>query len=179
LRIIESSRVEKKVASLTIEADKGEDLSAFEAALNSHQWVRQKDGKLETAPAHRNPPILFDKDIDPIWNGKSVKVRPLRLPEEKPSEYRQRSFYIQHIAGYSGGKEKKAQRLILSGFEVLRSRRSLRDGKCWEVWYLPGAWAAEGELDGRSEEKIKQWILDVIRPGTLELAGESWGLSIE
>jgi len=171
----------KKVTSITIEAEKDEDLAEVEGALISHKWIRQNDqGDLETAPAHRSPPIFFDKDIDPIWDGKPATIRRLREPAKgEGGKYSNRAFYVQSIGGYTGNRTEKAQRLILSGFETLRSRRSLRDGKCWEVWYLPGAWAAEGELMGRSEDEIKRWILDVIRPGNVALSGESWGLSIE
>jgi len=181
MRITSCTSFEEKKTSLTIEATKNEDLTPLECALIGHQWVRVNDqGVLETAPAHKNPPIVFDKDIDPIWDGKPATIRRLREPDKTESvKYCNRAFYIQSIGGYDGNREKKAQRLILSGFEALRSRRNLRDGKYWEVWYLPGAHAAEGELAGRSEKQIKQWILDVIRPGNLELSGESWGLSVE
>lgn len=170
-----------RTTAITIEADKKEDLAAFEAMLGSHKWIRQNEyGELETSPAHRDPPILYDKMIDPIWNGKPARIRQLREAEERHKKiFVDRSFYVQHIAGYSGGFSEKAQRMFINGFVPLRSKRSTRDGKCWEIWYLPGAWAAEGELRGKTEKQVKSWLFEKIGPGTVQLTGESWGLSID
>jgi len=178
MRISESNYVKNRVTSLIVEAEKGEDLSDLKRALESHKWFRQNEhGELETAPAHRDPPILFDKDIDPIWDGKPAKLRQLReSKKEEVCEYNNRSIYIQSIGGYDGLRWKKAPKLILAGFEPLRSKRSRKDGKCWEIWYLCGAWAAKGELEGKTEKEILDWIRREIRPGNVELSGEAWGL---
>lgn len=179
MRIITSSSTKNRTTAITIEANKEENLEEFEAMLGSHKWIRQNEyGELETAPAHRNPPILYDKMIDHIWDGKPAKIRQLREAEEKHKEvFRDRSFYVQHIAGYSGGFSEKAQRMYINGFVPLRSKRSTKDGKCWEIWYLPGAWAAEGELRGKTEEQILSWLCEEIGPGNTELSGEAWVLS--
>ena len=136
MKIVNTSCTKERTTALTIEADENENLVDFETMLGSHKWIRQNEYKeLESAPAHKDPPILFDKDIDPIWNGKPAKIRQLREAEEKNIDiYNQRSFYVQSIAGYDGGRFKKAQKLVLCGFSVLRSKRGTRDGKCWEIW---------------------------------------------
>jgi hypothetical protein len=181
MKIITSSSTKNRTTAITIEADKGENLEEFKAMLGSHKWVRQNEyGELETAPAHLDPPLLYDQRIDPIWDGKPARMRQLREAKEKHKKvFTDRSFYVQHIAGYSGGFSEKAQRMFINGFVPLRSKRSNRDGKCWEIWYLPGAWAAEGELRGKTEEQIKSWLFQEIGPGNVEFSGESWGLSAD
>lgn len=182
MRVVSSSSTKDRMTSVTIEAsEKGEDLEHLHAALNSHKWVRQNEhGELETAPAHRDPPLLYDKSIDYIWDGEPAKLRMLCKPKKDDlGDHKDRAFYIQSIAGYSGERDLKAQKLIMSGFKPLRSKRGARDGLCWEIWYLPGAWAAEGEIRGKSEDEIKEWVFRYIKPGNLELSGEAWGLAIE
>lgn len=180
MRISESSSTKgedgkHRVTTLTVEAEKGEDLKDFEIAINSHKWVRQNEhGEIETAPAHKDPPILFDKDIDPIWDGKPAILRQIHKAGKK-SAFEDRSFYLQHI-GAAGERWEKAPKLILAGFEPLRSKRSLKDGKCWEIWYLCGAWAAKGVLEGKKEKDIIEWIRQEIAPGQMALSGQSWAL---
>lgn len=168
-----------KTTAITIEVtSEKEDLKVFEGMLSSHKWIRMNEyDELESAPAHRDPPLLYDKKIDPIWDGKPATPRILREAEKKNIDvYNHRSFYVQHI---TGNYNKKAQKLIINGFVPLRSKKSNRDGKCWEIWYLPGAWAAEGELRGKEEKKIFEWLFHEIKPGNVEFSGESWGLCVE
>jgi len=182
MKLISSSHAQGgRTTGLSIQADKGEDLAPFESMLIGHQWVRMNEqDELETAPAHKDPPIKFDKDIDPIWgDGEPQTIRQLVPPKKgETSKYSGRSFFVQSIAGYSGNRVKKAQQLYLCGFEPLRSRRGT-DGKIWEIWYLPGAWAAKYILTGKTEEQILDWLCNEISPGTIALSGETWGLSME
>ena len=181
MRVTTISYTGERTTAITLEADKNENLVDFETMLNSHKWIRRNEYKeLESAPAHRNPPILFDKDIDPIWDEKPAIIRQLRDAKKKDIDvYTHRSFYVQHIAGCDGDRFEKAQKLVLCGFSVLRSKRGTRDGKCWEIWYLPGAWAAQGELRDKTEDKILDWLIHEIRPGTIDLSGQSLGLVTE
>lgn len=165
-----------------------EDLVSFEAALLGHVWVRlNEQGKLETAPAHKSPPQEFDKVVDNIW-----KKGPLELRRSHPvgKTKESRSFFVQSLEGYSDkyygngysfpkfqGKMLKATMMRFNGFQPLRSIRGM-DGKIWEIWYLPGAWAAEGELRGKSEKEILDWLRYEVQPGTIALSGEEWGLSV-
>ncbi len=179
MRVVTSSSTKNRTTAITVEADKDEDLAEFEAMLGSHKWIRQNEqGELESAPAHLDPPILYDKDIDPIFDGQPADIRQLCKAEKAHKDlYRNRSFYVQSIAGYGGNLMEKAQRLFINGFVPMRSKRSTKDGKCWEIWYLPGAWCAEGELRGKSEDEILTWICREIGPGNTELSGEAWALS--
>ena len=58
------------------------------------------------------------------------------------------AFMVSHLCGYNYSEEgyrRNAGLLESYGFSCMRSQRG-EDGKFWETWYLPGAWAAEGEL---------------------------------
>lgn len=172
-----------KVSSLSIDSN-DEDLTPFGAALRGHVWLRiNEKGELETSPAHTVPPVVYDEDVDPIWDGKAKTIR--LIPPRRDSY--DRSIYVQSISGYSGkylyhymnhDKILKATVMYFNGFEPLRSQRG-DDGLIWEIWYLPGVWSAKGELKDRDEKYILKWLHEVIRPGTVTFSGESWGLSVE
>lgn len=87
-------------------------------------------------------------------------------------------MYVHHITGYAGQEYYKGRADLLesAGFVCLRSEKG-KDGKYWEVWYLPGAYAAEGPIKDKTPEEIKSWVLNEVRPGNLEIVGENWGLS--
>ena len=170
-----SAAKDGRVEELRVSANDGEDLTPLRSALGSGRWFRVgPGGKFEEAPYYNEPPkTVYDKDIEPIWKEGPVILR----GKAKKREWSP-SVYVQSIGGYTGGREKKAQRMIVAGFSVLRSKRGL-DGECWEVWYLPGAWAAKGEIDGKDIKGILKWLRYKIKPGNIELSGESWGLSYE
>jgi len=163
-----------RIKEMTVSADKGETLAPLEAFFNGHKWIRMnEEGRLRQAPVYKKTPKpTFDQDTGPIWTKGPVK---LRRRSEKGASIGGRSFFVQHIGGYSGNRKKKAQRMVLAGFSVLRSHRGT-DGKCWEIWYLPGDWAAEGEIRNKSERQILNWLRNEIAPGQIELSGGTWGL---
>ncbi len=180
MRIVTTSCTKGRSTAITIEADKEEDLTVLKGMLNSHVWVRMnKYNELESAPAHRDPPLVYDDRIDPIWDGKPAMTKKLRDFEKEDNLGKDRSIYVQSIEGYDGDRDTKAQKLTFNGFVSLRSRKGMRDGKCWEIWYLPGPWAAEGELRGKNIEYIIDWLCREIRPGTIELGGRRYGLVLD
>ncbi len=160
------------VEELHITAEGDEDLTALKNFLEGHQWVKlDENGKLINASIYRDTPEPeYDKDIGQIW-----KEGPVELRRKSKKGDDDRSFYVQHLGGYSGDRKKKAQRMVVAGFSVLRSRRGT-DGLIWEVWYLPGAWAAKGEIRGKDEKQILDWLRHEIAPGQIDLSGGSWGL---
>jgi hypothetical protein len=65
------------------------------------------------------------------------------------------SFMVKHLCGYHythKGYLRNAQILESYGFVCMRSPRG-NDGRFWETWYLPGAWAAKGKLKRMVENK--------------------------
>lgn len=100
----------------------------------------------------------------------------MRAPEKgKPYDP---AIFVEHIQGYSGDWKGKAEKMEAAGFELLRSRRG-KDGKIWEVWFLPATWFARGPIKGFKHDKIRTWLFQVISPGNVTIAGERWGLAID
>jgi hypothetical protein len=91
------------------------------------------------------------------------------------------SCYVQHI-GAGHGKyynyAKLYERMKSVGFDILRSPRG-KDDKIWEIWYLPGTWALEGELNKNDKKQLIQWLIDNISPGTITFNGEQYALTFE
>ena len=152
------------------------------ALTTGHNWVRiNEQGVLEVCSAHDAPPRVPDPPIDECWKYARADQENLVL-RHAPDELRQvndsPAFYVWHIAGYSGNYEVRAKRLLEAGFVPMRSPRG-RDGKIWEAWYLPGAWAGEGPIEGKSWQDVESWVLHEIRPGNLVLTGRAWGLGVD
>ena len=90
------------------------------------------------------------------------------------------SIYIQHPQGYDGDNRYRetTKKLEEAGFIRLRSEKD-KEGKYWEIWYLPGPWAARGRIEGLSHGLIISWVMNHIRPGEIESNGKHYGLSID
>jgi len=86
------------------------------------------------------------------------------------------SIFVQHIQGYEADSyAPKAKRMRAAGFVRLRSSKG-RDGKYWEIWYLCGAWAAKGEIEGKKHADIKSWLFHQIGPGQTWVDAKMWAL---
>ncbi len=75
---------------------------------------------------------------------------PMKVREDlQPNEgWHMPAFIVKHLVAYNSAVttyKAEARKLYFWGFECLRSRRGA-DGKFWELWYLPGTFAAKGEL---------------------------------
>jgi len=134
------------------------EVDKIEAFVLGYQWVSTDgEGGLITREVKEPlPDPTVDSDLIEYW----PKVRePVQMelfpPTFKASHPR---FIIQSLCGYDFSKDNYAlqvKKLTSYGFECLRSRRG-EDGKRWEMWYLPGAWAAEGELKRHLKELEKK-----------------------
>lgn len=169
-----------------------EEIEAIQVALRGAAWFRQVDGQVEKHEAYKP---LFDPIEDPLtlekwqlprrgpatetmWNVKSYVS-----PQEG---IHSPSFFVSHLCGYFWSKDgytRNVTRLQSYGFECLRSRRD-SNGRYWEVWMLPGIWAAEGDLkkmvdsvkDFRSlpwdqqSRTVVLWLCKQVTFGTLDVA---------
>jgi hypothetical protein len=166
-----------RIKEMNISAESGENLAPFKSFFDKNKWIRMdEEGKLRTAPYFKSvpkPKTVYDKDVAPLWTKGPVELK--KRSGKGDGTCGLRSFYVQHIGGYDGDYRKKAQRMVLAGFSVLRSRRG-SDGKFWEIWYLSGEWAAEGEIRGKNEKQILSWLRHEIVPGEIVLSGGHWGL---
>jgi hypothetical protein len=159
---------------ITYETDNEETIQAIDRAMMGHAWIRcDFDGNIRTVDAYKTPSKVTDVQLELHWKtGSPVCIRPGKGNRFDPS------IYVQHLQGYSDNYEEKVELMEKAGFDVLRSRRGLA-GMIWEIWYLPGKWAAKGPIKGKNTEQIRKWLFRNIRPGTVEIGGEHWGLSID
>lgn len=162
-----------------------EEIEALDVALSSGMyWVRHtKKRGLEKVHAFKEIPELVDDDISPFFTKVvyfqpgNVKRLDKNLHDEEKDRKRDPSFFVQSIYGYSDNYEKKAKMLEEVGFECLRSRRG-KDGKYWEIWYLPGIWRLKGELKGKKTEDVIRFLCS-LGVGSFETSGRHWGLSAD
>lgn len=161
---------------------------AIEGALNGQHWITVRDGRIVTIPARETPPTTVDEEMLPFWrafDNKQVGLQ-LKLVEFGPiKEGFSPAIFIQSLCGYNYTPETyRLDAAVLEeyGFICMRSRRG-EDGKYWEVWYLPGLWAARGRLrealgaDRAPERKKLERALDFFQSrkcqmtfGTLDVA---------
>ena len=68
-------------------------------------------------------------------------------------------IFVQHIQGYGGEEQYKENEKVFTGagFDRLRSEKG-DDGKYWEIWFLPGRYAAKGPIEGKSKKDIQRWV---------------------
>lgn len=91
------------------------------------------------------------------------------------------SIYVHGLFGYGCDQLEQTRRVALIrdvGFEQMRSPRG-EDGKYWEVWYLAGAWAAQGRLKNAKLETIINFVAREIMPGSLDLVRQHMALTVD
>lgn len=130
-----------------------------------------------------------DEEMKPFWrkpvNGEAEMQSELFIEEQEWSPFSP-SIYIQHLCGYNYTPENykyEAQKLESFGFECMRSQRK-KSGKFWEVWYLPGLWAADGALENHLEkdEDIDEAVSFLCRNcsfGSLSVAVQKAAMTID
>ena len=131
-----------------------EEVELIEGAIRSGAyWISQCGGRISARSAFEKlPGPAEDEDMRPFWR------RPVADERESTGllfdiegglpKHGMPSFWIQSLCGHYYTPERydeAAQTLTSFGFECLRSQRG-RDGCFWEVWYLPGFFAADGKL---------------------------------
>ena len=136
-------------SNITLEGTK-EEIDIIRAMLVGKHWVSVRGEKVETVDVFKAlPPPEDDPMIPPKWQTEFGSLPDRfapdlqdQIPEEsRGGTWTSASFYMSHLI-YPKRDIPKVQDW---GFECLRSRRG-DDGKFWEVWYLPGMWAAKGEM---------------------------------
>lgn len=140
-----------------------EEQELLEAALNGQCWVTVRNGRLESAPARDIPPSAVDEEMLPFWRKfdeeKEIQIQLFKLGPLP--NWSSPSIIVQSLCGYNYTPElyrRDAALMEEYGFTCLRSRRG-PDGRFWELWYLPGVWAAKGALleavGKHGSEKVK------------------------
>jgi hypothetical protein len=116
-----------------------------------YQWISVEGGRLVSYRRFDElPSPVTDPLMAPFWRrptpGKTEIQHQIFASDDWPTP--SPHFSIQSLCGYGYSPERyatEAAKLERYGFQCLRSRRS-EDGRYWEIWYLPGDWAARGEL---------------------------------
>jgi hypothetical protein len=153
----------------------------IEGVMRGHWWARFVEGRLEFAPAHEPAPAPIEDAMLPQWR---TPERDERNPERYQAEMfelpvkwqkQSQSILIQHLCGYSytpEGYKENAELLAECGFACMRSPRG-DSGLFWEIWFLPGLWAAKGRLKealyGKSDVHKMRFAIRFLRQWT------SWG----
>jgi len=154
----EESRVEVRVvnrsagvAEVNLSGIPEDALGKVQGALAGHNWLTVKDGKIVFSSAYEPlPNPVLDKEMLPFWRrntDRGVHIQHTLFDTEN-LQHCSPSFMVANLCGYQYTEEGYRHNAILLrsyGFECMRSQRG-DDGRYWENWYLPGAWAAEGDL---------------------------------
>jgi len=164
-------RISERVSKGEEHAAKLVNLTSAEAAqidstLSGNSWIRAVDGRLESRPVWEPlPRPAEDPLIAPFWSPSQVPP-PATLELLPATDFKSLtpSFVVQHLCGYNYtplGYREEAERLEAFGFTCLRSQRG-EDGRFDEMWYLPGAWAAKGDLKLHLEGVPREQHMDTV-----------------
>ncbi|MFA6404725.1 MAG: hypothetical protein WCW03_01880 [Candidatus Paceibacterota bacterium] len=163
-----------------------EEVEKMQGMLGGGYYVRGDNGRLSFTHGWQPQPHPFeDTEMLPFWRRPTPSegeraTTPELFELEKLEDHTLPSISIQHLCGYhysEEGYQRNARTLESFGFECMRSRRG-DDGRYWEIWYLPGLWAVEGELKKmvgkiRDRQNALELALDFIRTqvsfGTLDV----------
>lgn len=143
------------------------ELDLLKGAMHGHQWVTCQKGRLKNVPAYDPlPGPAQDEALMPFWS-RPIPDEGVQLSlfsfEPVPA-WSSPSITISHLCGYHYSEEnyrQQAQNLAHWGFVCMRSQRD-DSGQFHEHWYLPGLWAAKGELK-LVIDALDPYILDTNR----------------
>ncbi|MBY0309915.1 hypothetical protein K2Q16_02080 [Patescibacteria group bacterium] len=163
-------------------------------------WVRRgDDGRLEHVPFYKAlPAAAEDASMHPFWQapvssvGVQMEMFPLYECGDTGHRFTDSSIIIQSLCGYEYTEDRyRSNATILEecGFVCLRSRRDPQQGQFWELWFLPGTWAAAGKLRAAIKasgantpnEKTKaavEFLQTHVRFGTLDVSVQRLALTI-
>ncbi len=174
--------------------EKGE-VDMMHSAAGGQAWITVDDnGRVKSAPTREPlPGLTEDLAMAPFWRRHQDVQAKLELNDfESLEAYSSPHFVVQHLCGYRYSLENyqmQAARLERFGFQCMRSKRAA-DGKFWEIWFLPGAWAAQNELkevcskfkmDERKEmvKAVTSFLARNCSFGTLDVSVQKLAMVIE
>lgn len=161
-----------------------QEVDRVQGMIHGHWWIRGNEGRLECVPAYTSPPAPTEDLMLPQWRPMGREEGGERYQRELfETEHwtgQSPSILIQHLCGYGytpEGYKANAELLEGCGFACMRSRRG-DNGQYWEIWFLPGLWAARGRLKEalyqKSETHKMRFALKFLREhtsfGTLDIA---------
>lgn len=167
-----------------------ENLTADEAdklrgMVRGHWWARGMNGRIDFIHGMEMPSAPTEDEMLPQWRKpireeREEEYQHLLLDPDCNLQYSSPSILIQHLCGYSytpQGYKANAEFLEACGFACMRSRRG-DEGLFWEIWFLPGLWAAKGRMkeairdmvDDVTMDKVLNFIRSNVSFGTLDIA---------
>lgn len=175
-----------RTGSVTMSYLQGDEVDNVAGFVNGQSWMRVENGRLRFQPTTNPlPGPADDEEMMPFWRRPSEQEREVlrkdtNFDPTKDIEHHQPSFIIQHLCGYNYTPEnyrRMADKLESWGFDCLRSRRG-KEGRYWELWFLPSLWFAKGELKkfigGKANSKeavdrVVSWLCSNASFGTLDV----------
>jgi hypothetical protein len=179
--------------NITIEGLSKDD---FEKVMGSIEcgahWIRVKDRRLEAIAFHAElPKPADDVELRPFWPDPKVSKqgRQLKLFDDgEKHDYSYASITLDAFCPFNRDTDfyaRAAEQAESYGFVCLRSRRG-KDGRFWEIWYLPSLSSAQGNLADhiakvknpkQKMEKALFYIMDMLPVGAVTASGQRWGAS--
>lgn len=131
----------------------------IEGAVNGHQWVTVKEGRIVAQPTYKPlPGPTEDEEMLPFWRARregTSEMRQFLLDPDESLDHHSPSILISSVCGYDYTPENyrcETEKLERWGFICMRSRRD-SDGHFWEFWYLPSLYLAKEELKDALQSK--------------------------
>jgi hypothetical protein len=129
-----------------------EEVQSLEGMALGHRWcIVTPEGRLRTHSRWEPLPApAQDETMMPFWQSMLPGPTQMEFREVPVPLGSQAGIIIESVCGYYYTPENyrtETAKLEEFGFECLRSRRG-PDGRFWEMWYLSGAWSAQGQLKG-------------------------------
>ncbi len=163
----------KSTTSITLSGIPKDQQEKVEGVTFGQYWMTVTDGKIVFSPAREPlPRPVEDEEMLPFWRRhKECQAVMHELVFDHEERNSLPSFMIKHLCGHNYTPENyrlNAEILEGYGFVCMRSPRG-EDGRFWEMWYLPGTWAAKGDLAVEIEGKYdgvaskKKEIDDVVK----------------
>lgn len=92
------------------------------------------------------------------------------------------SIFVEHLCGYNYTPERataEMEKLTAWGFECLRSPRG-KEGRYWELWYLPGLWAAKGTMAGiKTIEEATRFLCRHCSFGSMQVTRQAAAMTVD
>ncbi len=166
---------------ITLSGLTAQEVERLEGTLRGQWWAKGNAGRIEFSPAYEPTPAPTEDAMLPQWRMPGIESDAYQTELfDHNWSHQSPSILIQHLCGYNytnEGYKANAEVLEECGFMCMRSQRT-DNGQFWEIWFLPGFWAAKGRLrealHAIEEKKQPEVALELLRRwtsfGTLDTA---------
>jgi hypothetical protein len=142
----------EKPGAITVSNLSKEETERFVGLIHGQNWASVKDGRLVFQGIFSPlPDPVLDEEMLPFWfpQGSGAYTAQKEVFDKERMAFPSGAHIaIQSLCAYDytpKNYKKEAGKLESYGFSQMRSKRG-KDGHFWEIWFLPGTWAAKGDL---------------------------------